>query len=247
MQRVVDAAYSGHRYKVSITVVSALIVSMFHIDHKGVVHVMPNTRPHSPRLWRRQCGCECLRCCVRSPAGGDADTCRDATSAAPCTPGHPHEFCVQHNHSNCGPQYSHSSNIGYCAVEQPNVWPALLPVGPLVITTAAIRTVMPPPFEGNGHRQVLHVPHTVLEHWTSAIAWTRIDRHAGARCQVQGCAGPRSSRGALHGGRLQHRQGLGRRPVQQHAQDKRRACHFPSEQPAHSRSEDGELASDVHT
>ena len=89
----------------------------------------------SQLVWM-QCGCECLRCCDLAPVGGGAKVCRDATPRAPCLLGSFSGSCLQHNHSNCGPQYSHALNIGYCAVEQPNVWPALLPVSPTSRQTA---------------------------------------------------------------------------------------------------------------
>ncbi|RMZ55080.1 hypothetical protein APUTEX25_005706, partial [Auxenochlorella protothecoides] len=102
-----------------------------------------------------KCGCRCLSCCdwLPTPANYSADLppytyqCYEAGPALPCSP---YADCSAYDDNDCGYLSSTADQVGYCAVPQPPLWPALLsvPAPPAAGAAASGNVVQPLLFTG---------------------------------------------------------------------------------------------------
>jgi hypothetical protein len=64
-----------------------------------------------------QCGCQCIQCEVGSEVSTDVEVCNNLE-----TPG---LKCIAKDKDKCGPEYSDSEKIPFCAIPAPSRWPPL--------------------------------------------------------------------------------------------------------------------------
>lgn len=101
-----------------------------------------------------RCGCKCLSCCdwvpVRNATSqGGIDyfyDCFNATDDRPCSP---YASCSAYDDTECGYLFSTADQVGFCEVQQPPLWPALLQIPRRQFRTAKYPEIdpqgIPPP------------------------------------------------------------------------------------------------------
>eukprot|EP00887_Chlorella_sp_A99_P001140 scaffold14.g1140.t1 len=118
--------------------VGALICALLFVLQEVV-----NRQLDSPNF---RCGARCLSCCDWVPTtlanGSVASTyqCYNATADRPCSP---YAECKEYNASDVSVLFSTADQVGYCAVEQPPLWPALAQVPAQQYRGPKLPNVMP--------------------------------------------------------------------------------------------------------